>query len=141
MNIGELFFSLGFKSEGLGEAKQFESALAGAQDVTMALSESMDKFSEILGKIAIKMGAITKAELADIKSKGILSKNTKDLNNAEKQGNAERSKAQGIISTLNGKMKSYWGNLAAARIQLLAGTSALTYFVKKASDAAVHLMK
>lgn len=141
MNIGELFFSLGFKSEGLGEAKNFENALAGAQDVTVALTETMSGFGEILGKIAVKMGAITQAELTEIKSKEKLGKTQTGLNLSEKNGNVERKKGNGILDVLNGKMKSYWGNLAAARIQLLAGTSALSYFVKKASDAAVHIDK
>lgn len=141
MNIGELFFSLGFKSEGLGEAKQFESALAGAQDVSIALTEAMTNFGEILGKIAVKMGALTQAELTEFKTKEKLGKNLKSMNVSEKQGNIERTKGNGILTVANQKMQDYWGKLGAARIQLLASTGALTYFVKKASDAAVQIDK
>lgn len=141
MNVGELFFSLGFKSEGLGEAKNFENAITASNDVTELLTQSMQKFGEILEKMAVKMGAITQAELTEIKSHDLLAKGLKTINLAEKQGNIEKLKGQGILANLNTKMKAYWGNLATARIQLLGATTALTYFVKKASDAAVHIDK
>jgi hypothetical protein len=141
MNIGELFFSLGFKSEGVGEAKNFESSLSGVQDVTIALTEAMNALTEMVGQIAIKMGVLTQKELNEIKIKEKIKKNVKDINTAEKQGNIERTKGAGILTVVNQKMQDYWGKLGAARIQLLASTSALTYFVKKASDAAVQIDK
>jgi hypothetical protein len=141
MNVGELFFSLGFKSEGLGEAKQFENVISASNDVTQVLMQSMEKLGDILGKMAVKMGAMTDSELIEIKSKERLNKGINDLNFGEKKGNIEKTKSQGILKSLNVKMKEYWGNLAMARLQILGSTTALTYFVKKASDAAVHLDK
>jgi hypothetical protein len=141
MNVGELFFSLGFKSEGLGEAKNFESAMASSVDITEVLTAAMESLGEILGKIAVSMGALTQAELTEIKTKERLAKGMRDINISEKTGNIEKTKGQGILKVMNVRMKEYWGNLASARLQILGATTALTYFVKKAADAAMHLDK
>lgn len=141
MNIGELFFSLGFKSTGLGEAKNFENTLSGAKEASDYLAASMDALGEILGSIALKMGAITKAELAEINVTKKLEKSTNDLNKAKKSGLESSKNNLGIMQTLNSKMKEYWGTLSTIRLQILGATGALTYFVKKAGDAAIHLDK
>lgn len=141
MNLGELAFSLGFKSTGIGEAKNFQNALSSTQDVTEVLSQSMESLNEILTKIALKMGAITQAEVTELKTNKDLLKNTNQLNTAKHVGNEKSKQNLGIIANINSKMKSYWGALSTVRLQIMASAAALSYFAKKASDAAVHIDK
>jgi hypothetical protein len=141
MNVGELFFSLGFKSEGLGEAKQFENVISTSNDVTQILTQSMEKLGDILGEMAVKMGAITKAELTEIKNRDRLNKGVKESNLQEKKGNVEKTSGIAILKKLTTGVQSYVTKMAILGSAISGGETALTYFVKKASDAAVHLDK
>lgn len=141
MQLGELFFSLGFKSSGMGEAGKFESAMESAAEFTEALRESLGRLEEIMGKIAVKMGALTKEELKGIQTARTAQAIDKaDLPIQRQQGQQMNLKA-GLLSVLNQRMRNYWGSMNAARVQALAFTGGITAFVKKASDAAVGLDK
>lgn len=141
MQIGELFFSLGFKGFGGNESKNFQDSLSVSHELTIALTDSMRNFGEILSAIAVKMGALSEVEAKRITNNTTANKQLDLFTAKQTDSNTKTNKNIGIIGMLNAKMKQYWGSLSTARIQLMAATSALTYFVKKASDAAVHIDK
>lgn len=157
MQLGELFFSLGFKNSGTAEVKQFESAIDSSQQVVQLMSDAVEHLVFLLEEMAIKMGAVTRA---DINANKELMSETKNISEAPKasekitekkditsvtalteKDTIAKTKQSGILGTLNNKMKSWWGNLAAARIQILAISGVMTAFTKKISDVAVNIDK
>ena len=141
MNIGELFFSLGFTSSGDKELKGFEAAVEGSQSAVVMLSETMSKLIMLVEEMAVKMGAISRDELNHIKDLEREAQATKEVTEAEKQGSAAKKDKAGILSTLKGKMDDYMGKLASSRLLLLGLTTGITAFVTKASEAAIHIDK
>lgn len=141
MQLGELFFSLGFTSSGNSELKGFESAVEGSQSAVVMLSETMSKLIMLVEEMAVKMGAISRDELNHIKDLEREGRETRETAEAEKKSNSAKKDKMGILATLKSKMVDYFGSLAAGRLQLLGLTSALVAFTKKASDAAVHVDK
>jgi hypothetical protein len=141
MQLGELIFQLGFQNSGSGEIKEFNSAIELSQSVAENLAATMDKMSIILEKIALKMGAITKEEIKKFNAVEKTQRIEKSSLDTQNKTNTARQKEGSLLGTLSQKMTNYFGKMNAARIALLATTSAVTYFTKKMSDAAVHLDK
>jgi len=139
MQLGELFVSLGFKSKGTTEINVFNSAVGASKESVDLLSAAMEKMIFLLEEMAVTSGAITREQLTKIKLKEKEAKAIDQTEKSEKKDNKTKRDKVGILSTVNKKMRDYWGNLATARLQLIGGTSALVYFTKKASDAAVHI--
>lgn len=141
MQLGELFFSLGFTSKGTGEAKAFGDTIVTTQQSANVLSQAIEHLIFLVEEMAVKMGAVTRGDLDASKS---LIKEKSAIDGVESSGkkNVEtKKKTVGVVGTLNQKMKDYWGSMNAARLQMIALGAGLTYFVKKASDAAVHIDK
>lgn len=141
MQLGELIFQLGFQNTGTGEVKQFNSAIELSQTVAENLSKTMEKMAIILEAIALKMGAVSEEEMKRIKGiqkTQVLEKTTLDT---KEKVNKSREKEGSLLAVLSQKMTGYFGKMNAARIAMLASTSAITYFTKKMSDAAVYLDK
>ena len=144
MNLGELYFSLGFKTEGTGEAKNFEAAIAGANTSVMVLNNSMDRLIDLLKQMAEKMqgqgplmitgqtGDVIDAELAD---------SVDAHTQAEVKSLKPLEKKASLMSVINVKMKKYIDDLKTARLQIAAVAVGLTYFVQKAAESSVHLDK
>lgn len=117
MQLGELFFSLGFKSEGTGEAAAFNDTLTNTSEITEALQDALEKLHKVIGSMGAKMISTTE-----------------NLNKKNKDN-------VGLLGMVNNKMQGYFGKMNAARLQLVGVAGALTYFVNKAAQAAVHIDK
>jgi len=117
MQLGELFFSLGFKSEGTGEAAAFNDTINTTSEITETLQDSLNKLSVVIADLGKKMSGST------------------DKMNAKNRENV------GLLGLLNNKMQGYFGKMNAARLQLIGVGAGLTYFVNKAAQAAVHIDK
>jgi hypothetical protein len=117
MQLGELFFSLGFKSEGTGEAAAFNETLTNTSEITEALQDALEKLHKVIGSMGAKMISTTE-----------------NLNKKNKDN-------VGLLGMVNNKMQGYFGKMNAARLQLVGVAGALTYFVNKAAQAAVHIDK
>ena len=141
MQLGELFFNLGFKSTGATEVKNFENGVNMSHKAVEILSDAVDHLVFLLEEMAVKMGAVTRGDIEASKQLIKEDKAIKALEVSSKGSNETKKKKISIIGVLNKKMKDYWGSMNAARIQVMAISGALTYFTKKASDAAVHIDK
>ena len=141
MQLGELFFSLGFKNTGIAEVKQFESAIDSSQQVVQLMSDAVDHLVFLLEEMAVKMGAVTRDEISANKGMMTEKKNYDAVAASTDKATTAKTKQSGVLGTLNTKMKAWWGNLAAARIQILAVSGAMTAFTKKMSDVAVNIDK
>jgi hypothetical protein len=117
MQLGELFFSLGFKSEGTGEAAAFNDTLTNTNEITEALQDALEKLHKAVGSMGAKMVSTTE-----------------NLNKKNKDN-------VGLLGMLNNKMQGYFGKMNAARLQIMGVGAGLTYFVNKAAQAAVHIDK
>ena len=141
MQIGELFFNLGFKTSGASEAKTFETGMTDSSAAVKILSDAVDHIMFLLEEMAVKMGAVTRG---DIDASRELIKEEKaytSLAAAEEKQNKALKAKHGLMVTMHQKMKVYWRSLNAARLEALALAGAVTYFVKKAADAAIHIDK
>lgn len=141
MQLGELFFSLGFKNTASADIRSFDTAIGSAQATVQAMAKAVDKMVYLLEELAIKMGAVTRAELTYNKATDSENAGMKKVNIEEEKNLRAKKQKLGILSVLNAKMKAYWGELATARIQLLALSGVLLGFTEKAAKAAVHLDK
>lgn len=164
MQIGELFFSLGFKSKGTGEAQAFEGSIIDSKAATDALAESLNQLIFLLEKMAIKMGAVTQAEidahkassgisgLVDAHGNAISSganlstmkkeeAGTKAVTAATKAHNLEKQKSVGLFGVLHQRMSKALGAMNALRVETLATALGLVYFTDKAAKAATHIDK
>jgi hypothetical protein len=117
MQLGELFFSLGFKSEGTGEAAVFNDTINTTSEITETLQDSLNKLSVVIADLGKKMSGAT------------------DKMNVKNRENV------GLLGLLNQKMQGYFGKMNAARLQIMGVGAGLTYFVNKAAQAAVHIDK
>lgn len=148
MEIGSLFFALGFKSKGTSELNQFESATEAVHQTTIDLMEAFDGMIYLMEKMAVKIGAITQGELdlhkADLKllqdNKNRL-KATTALSIQDVKSNENINKSRTFLGNMHQALVKGVGALNAYRIELVGATTALTYFVKKASDMAVEIDK
>ena len=59
MQLGELFFSLGFKSEGTGEAAAFNDTINTTSEITETLQDSLNKLSVVIADLGKKMTGST----------------------------------------------------------------------------------
>lgn len=158
MQVGELFFSLGFKSSGTGEAAAFSSAIDTSSGAIEVLSSAMDHLIYLLEEMAVKMGAVSRGDLEASKQliheekieklgKSALlvktkdTKATKENTEAERRGNQEKKNKVGLLTVLHGKLGEYIGKMNAVRVEALAMAGGLSYFVNKASQAARELDK
>ena len=62
MNLGELFFNLGFKTSGTEAAKAFENVITTTKTSMDHMAGSLEYLAFLAEEFAIKMGVITKAQ-------------------------------------------------------------------------------
>jgi hypothetical protein len=141
MKIGELFFSLGFKNTGLGEAKAFEGAIDSTNNVVVMLQNGVDQLVYLLEELSVKLGVVTRADVAANKAK-LTEKNTIDNVNKSIDANIKKvTTKNAALNALTQRVGSFTKGLQVAAFKLTAVTSAMTFFAKKASDAAVNVDK
>jgi hypothetical protein len=141
MNVGELFFSLGFKSTGVEAANQYEGTIDILNTTMGTLNQTMDAMLKVVEEMAIKMGAMTQVQVDQNRQNHATVTELKKGVDAEEKNVKAKTKSLGIIGALNQKMPIWGQNITKAKVQILLLTGAITGFVKKASDAAVGLDK
>jgi len=141
MQIGSLFFSVGFKSTGNAEAQKFETIQAQLADTTSKVVDVMQRMSDVLQVMSIKLGMTTEKELD-------LEKIQRErLETSHKQHEADRRH----IQALNDQKSLYQivfervsdgvGRFNAMRLQVMAVATAMTYLAKKGSDYGASLLR
>lgn len=141
MDVGSLFFSLGFKSKGTTELKNYETAIDGAMSAAEAMQDTFNELLYVVERMAVSMGALTESELELHKQDMKLLKATKDIVPAAKEENKQNEKKVGLLKTAHQQLSRVYGKLNAYRIELLASASAIIYFTNKMSDMAVQFDK
>lgn len=141
MQIGELFFALGFKTKGTSEAKAFEGSITGLNTNIDGLNATMDAMLIVVEKIAQKMKAMTKLQVDENRAVHTAVIEGKEDVKTTKDVNTQKTKFHGLLTTTHKKLSGMVGPMNAARLELMAFAGGLTYFVKKMSDAAVSLDK
>ena len=120
MEIGSLFFALGFKSKGTSELNQFESATEAVHQTTIDLMEAFDGMIYLMEKMAVKIGAITQEELdlhhADLQllkdNKAKLAATTA-LATQEKKTETSLKENKSLLGLFHGKLVEGVGRLNA----------------------------
>lgn len=141
MEIGSLFFALGFKGTGAQELNKYETAIDGAQGAALALQNTWDDMLYLMEKMAVKMGALTAEELDLHKADMALMKQAKEARPVEQQQIRDLDKKNSLLSQAHQKLVSLVGKMNAYKIELYGSGAALVYFTKRMSDMAIHLDK
>lgn len=141
MNLGELFFSLGFKTSGLNEAKQFESFISGANVIAENLSSTLNQMVTILSKVALSMKAITKDEFDKIGRDVDARKNIIDETKNNKKLNEVKKESIRLVDTHRMRFSKWSDSLKSGKTIILSFTTALGYMMKKALDTQLNLGK
>lgn len=141
MDIGSLFFSLGFKSKGTGELNDYTSAIDGAMTAAEAMQDTFNEMLYVIEKMAVQMGALTEAEMEQHKADVKLLKVKKDAHKVDHDNNKTQEKKLGLMGMAHQKLTQLVGKMNAYRIELIGTSSALMYFTKRMSDMAVQFDK
>lgn len=141
MDVGSLFFSLGFKSKGTTELKNYETAIDGAMTAAESMQDTFNELLYVIEKMAISMGALTATELELHKQDMKLLKATRDIVPAAKEENKQSEKKLGLLKTAHQQLSRFVGKMNAYRIELLASASALIYFTHRMSSIAEQFVK
>ncbi|MEI6420626.1 MAG: hypothetical protein WCP55_00285, partial [Lentisphaerota bacterium] len=141
MQLGELFFSLGFKNTGITDAKNFENSINASHEASVVLNNTFINMTELLETMAVKMGAVTLEEIHQKKAaQELLDTKTKTAL-ADTNHNIAGTKKIGILQTLTNKTGNYLKAMMSTKVQVTAAASALVYFTKRAADAAIQIDK
>jgi hypothetical protein len=141
MDVGSLFFSLGFKSKGTAELKNYESAIDGAMSAAEAMQDTFNAMLNVLEKMAVKMGAVTEEEIKKHKEDAKILKVQKDLAPVEEKSNKTKQKQAGLMGMVHQKLVGLVGRFNAYRLELIGTSSALIYFVNKMSALVIQFDK
>jgi len=141
MQLGSLFFSVGFKSTGTDAAQKFESVQAKLAQTTDQLTVAMQQMADMLSKIAVKLGAVTEEEiqLNKVQEKSVTA--TEDHTDAQKEFAKQTDRGRTSFSSLFDKLKNSIGVVNSVRLQVLAFAAAMTYLAKKSSDVGANLLR
>lgn len=141
MQIGSLFFSVGFKSTGTEAARQMTAVSNQLADTSDRVVEIMEQLADTLQKIALKMGAVTIQEIEQAKVQTELNKKTQEYTeNQEKAGNAT-TKNFGLYRMFFEKLRDSVGTLNAVRLQIIAVSAAMTYMAEKSAQLGANLLR
>ena len=141
MQLGELFFSLGFKNTGSNEQKSFEKGIESSQQVVTVMAGAIEQMIFLMEEMAVKMGAISRGDLQSFKDLQKEEKCIKSIVSTEKEEIKQKDKKRGLLGVIHNKLSETFGTMNAVRLETMAMAGALTYFAKKASDAVVHMDK
>jgi len=117
MQLGELFFSLGFKSKGFKEAKDFTKLINGAKS-------SLDKMSASLSKAS----KVTTTSLGE-------------MNKGFKETNTVMDRTVSIAMVLKNMFSGLGSIISTLAKGFMAAGAAVLYFLKSSSDIAVTIDK
>lgn len=141
MDVGSLFFSLGFKSKGTAELQNFETAIDGANSAAEVMQGTFEELLWVIERIALKMGALTEAEIDLHQQDMKLLKTSKDALPVDEKSNKVQEKKNGLLMTAHQKLTQVYGRLNAYRLEVIAGTVALAAFTNKMSDMVIEFDK
>lgn len=133
MNVGSLFFKLGFQADGMGDAAQFNNTTVMLEQNTQKLLTVMNSMADSLNDLALKFGAITEAEHLlnrQVRDFGALTK--KNTDGLDKQ-NKPASNWQKNLKNISGGVKELTSYLNP---MTLAATVAGSALAKMALNAA-----
>lgn len=148
MEVGKLFFSLGFKSEGTSAAEKFESVTATLAETSTELLQIFERINNTLEKIAIKMQATTQEELELFKQNQKTSESMQQLGEdfqdfaeaQHKQGEASK-RGRGLYQMFIDKLDGSVGKLNRVKIQVIGIATSMAILTKKSSDYAASLTR
>lgn len=141
MQLGSLFFSVGFKSTGTDAAQKFESVQAKLAQTTDQLTVAMQQMADMLSKIAVKLGAVTEEEIQLNKAQEKSVTTTEDHTDAQKEFAKQTDRGQSLYGVFFEKLKNSVGVVNAVRLQLVGLGAAMTYLAKKSSDIGANLLR
>jgi dsDNA-binding SOS-regulon protein len=148
MQVGQLFFSLGFKSTGTAAAENFETVTSQLADTSTKLIQIFEQMGDTLEKIALKMNATTKEELelfkANQKTEQSVVKLDESLAEQEEQQDKNTESAKKHISVLKNFVKSVDNTIGILNRQkgtLVGVAIAMVTLSKNASNYAMQLVR
>jgi len=141
MQLGSLFFSVGFKSTGTEAARQMTAVSSQLADTSDRVVEIMEQLADTLQKIAIKIGAVTVEEIKQLEAQRALTKQTEQQSDGfDKLGDAtERS--HGLYRVMFDKLKDSVGTLNAVRLQILGVAAGMTYMAERSAQLGANLLR
>lgn len=141
MNLGELFFSTGFKVENPEAPKQMESSMEGVKAAMERTADTMERVAFMLGEIGLKMGAFNEESLDMINATDNIDQGFKDVEKtAAKKGNTFQ-RLRGRVTEVSGKFEELIKKNAKVKLGFVAAQAAAVAFTKKIADMSLALDK
>jgi hypothetical protein len=148
MEVGQLFFSLGFKSQGISAAEKFETVQSKLAETSSMLVDVFDQIAFTLEKVALKMNAVTQEELEQFKQTQKSKESVEQLGEAYKEfadGQhklaKETNQTKSIYTLLTDKLDGSIGKFNRVKLQILSVAGAMTALSRKAADYANQLVR
>jgi hypothetical protein len=148
MEVGQLFFSLGFKSTGTASAEQFESVTAQLAETSTKLIHIFEQIGNTLEKVAIKMNATTKEEIELFKANQKadqsivkLGESLSELEQEQQKQAAASKKGRSLYQMFVQGLDDSVGKMNRIRIQIVGVATAMTILSKKSSEYAASLVR
>ena len=148
MEVGQLFFSLGFKSTGTAEAQNFETVTAQLAETSTKLLQVFEQIGHTLEKVAVKMNATTQEEIELFKASQKADQSIVKLGESlselqkEQQKQAESSqRGRSMYQMFIQKLDDSVGKMNRVRIQIVGIATAMTLLTKKSSEYAASLVR
>lgn len=141
MNLGELFFSTGFKVENADAPAKIEKGMAGIEKAMTNSAQVMEKVSFILGEMALKMGAINEESLDMLNA---TDKTTKKFDGTAKVVKKKSKSFKNLVSKMRETSKGFNQLISKnkwVKAGFVASTAAAVAFTKKMGDMALSLEK
>jgi len=140
MEIGSLFFKIGFNSEGTEPAAKFQGITEHLAETSANAVKVLERMSDVLEKIAVKMGAVTQAELDAEKASKQHTEQTEKQSSSHKTLLDRLREGKDRLGAFGSKIQGMFGDLNIARLQLIGFATALELLAKRASDVARNLV-
>lgn len=148
MEVGQLFFSLGFKSQGTAAAEKFESVTSTLAETSTELLNIFERINNTLEKVALKMQAVTQEELDLFKqnqktsaSMKKLGEDFQDFAKEQKKQGQESKRGAGLYQMFVDKLDGSIGKINRVRLQVMGVAASMVYLTKRSSDYAASLTK
>ena len=141
MNLGELFFNLGFKTTGTEAAKAFENVISLTKKSMDQLSDSVSYVSTVVEAIALKTQSLTKEDAKLIKEKIKEKRATEDVNKAQKENNNNIGRAEKSTKWLTVAGNKLNEMLRASKWLVMGAAGSLFYYAKESMESALGFDK
>jgi uncharacterized protein YukE len=148
MEVGQLFFSLGFKSSGTAAAEKFESVTSTLAETSTELLGIFERINYTLERVALKMQAVTQEELDLFKqnqktsaSVVQLGEDFKDFAQEQSKQAEQSKKGRSLYSMFVDKLDGSIGKMNRVKVQIAGIATAMTMLTKKSSDYAASLVR